>query len=319
MRSGRTRLVAIHAATDSCYDWDDYGWLVGARFNGHPWTQDVTLQVHDPGHPALAHLGPTWAWHDEVYQFRDLRPDARVLLSVPDDQLDLERPAWSAPALRVPLVVVLQRGRGTGVLHFARAFPGGLGVGGLPPPSGRRSAAGRSPTTTEPRASRPDGDDDLDLDGSAPWEGGHPDGRAGVATGVAEDLVQHTAGPVNDRRLLVEPGDAGDVAGHRQDPLDPIEGPQLGPEHRQGVEGAYPGRLGPLLDGHVRPQGAHAGEAAVDTRKLTGGAGHSAVDDDGVERLMRGVRAVQGQAELADPGVEGGHGARLGGWQVPTR
>ena len=58
VRSGQTRLVAIHAATDSCYGWDDYGRLVGARFNGHPWTQDVMLRVHDSTHPALTHLGP---------------------------------------------------------------------------------------------------------------------------------------------------------------------------------------------------------------------------------------------------------------------
>ena len=90
VRSGRTGVLAIHAATDSCYGWDDYVAIVGARFNGHPWTQDVTLQVREPEHPALAHLGPTWRWHDEVYQFRDLRPDARVLLQVDEADLDLD-------------------------------------------------------------------------------------------------------------------------------------------------------------------------------------------------------------------------------------
>src|SRR3954469_8154661 len=90
--AGRLAVVAIHSATDSCYGWDDYGRIVGARFNGHPWTQTFTLDVLEPDHPALRHLGSTWAWHDEVYQFRDLRPDARVLLRVPDDELDLTAP-----------------------------------------------------------------------------------------------------------------------------------------------------------------------------------------------------------------------------------
>jgi hypothetical protein len=88
VRSGRTSVVAIHSATDACYGWDEYGRLVGARFDGHPWTQTCTLDVVDPGHPAVSHLGATWRWHDEVYRFRDLRADARVLLAARTDELD---------------------------------------------------------------------------------------------------------------------------------------------------------------------------------------------------------------------------------------
>ncbi len=81
VRAGALSVVAIHSATDSCYGWDDYGALVGARFDGHPWTQTFTADVLDLSHPSCAHLGETWHWHDEVYQFRDLRPDAHVLLA----------------------------------------------------------------------------------------------------------------------------------------------------------------------------------------------------------------------------------------------
>jgi hypothetical protein len=90
VRGGRTSVLAVHSATDACYGWDDYGLLVGARFDGHPWTQQCTLDVVDPAHPAVAHLGPTWLWHDEVYQFRDLRPDAQVLLAARPDELGSE-------------------------------------------------------------------------------------------------------------------------------------------------------------------------------------------------------------------------------------
>jgi type 1 glutamine amidotransferase len=103
LSAGRTAVVAIHAATDSCYGWVDYGRLVGARFNGHPWTTEVTLEVVEPGHPATTHLGPTWRWHDEVYQFRDLRPDARVLLRVADGELDLGAPGAAPPDFGFPL------------------------------------------------------------------------------------------------------------------------------------------------------------------------------------------------------------------------
>ena len=87
LRAGRTSVMAIHSATDSCYGWPDYGLMVGARFDGHPWTQWCTLDVLEPTHPAVAHLGRTWRWHDEVYQFRDLRPDAQVLLAARADEL----------------------------------------------------------------------------------------------------------------------------------------------------------------------------------------------------------------------------------------
>jgi hypothetical protein len=45
LRAGRLAVLAIHSATDACYSWDEYGSIVGARFNGHPWTQTFTLDV----------------------------------------------------------------------------------------------------------------------------------------------------------------------------------------------------------------------------------------------------------------------------------
>lgn len=124
--AGTTSVLAIHAATDACYGWDDYGRLVGARFNGHPWTQDVTLQACEPAHPSLAHLDGSWPWHDEVYQFRDLRPDARVLLRVDESELDLHRPGVIRPDFGFPLSWCFTEGRGrvfsTSLGHFPAAW-----------------------------------------------------------------------------------------------------------------------------------------------------------------------------------------------------
>jgi type 1 glutamine amidotransferase len=126
VRGGRMSLVAVHAATDACYGWPEYGQLVGARFNGHPWTQTCTLDVLEAQHPALAHLGATWRWHDEVYQFRDLRPDARVLLRVPEADLDLSAPGAAPPDFGFPLSWCFTEGRGrvfsTTLGHFAAAW-----------------------------------------------------------------------------------------------------------------------------------------------------------------------------------------------------
>ncbi|MDZ4826144.1 MAG: ThuA domain-containing protein [Actinomycetota bacterium] len=126
LRAGRLAVVAVHSATDSCYAWDDYGAVVGARFDGHPWTQTFAAEVCDATHPACAHLGAEWSWHDEVYQFRDLRPDARVLLRVRDGELDLTVPGARPPAFGYPLAWCFEEGAGrvfsTALGHFPSAW-----------------------------------------------------------------------------------------------------------------------------------------------------------------------------------------------------
>jgi type 1 glutamine amidotransferase len=126
VRSGHLSILAIHSATDACYGWDEYGQLVGARFNGHPWTQTFVADVLDTAHPACAHLGAEWSWHDEVYQFRDLRPDAQVLLRVRDGELDLTRPGAKTPDFGFPLAWCFAEGAGrvfsTSLGHFPGAW-----------------------------------------------------------------------------------------------------------------------------------------------------------------------------------------------------
>jgi type 1 glutamine amidotransferase len=126
VRAGALHVVAIHSATDSCYEWDDYRMFVGARFDGHPWTQTFTADVLEPTHPACAHLGDAWTWRDEVYQFRDLRPDAQVLLRVRDGELDADAPGARATEFGYPLAWCFQEGAGrvfaTSLGHFPSAW-----------------------------------------------------------------------------------------------------------------------------------------------------------------------------------------------------
>jgi type 1 glutamine amidotransferase len=117
-------VLSIHSATDSCYGWSEYGALVGARFDGHPWTQTFTADVCDVTHPACAHLGYAWQWHDEVYQFRDLRPDARVLLRVRDGQLDLAAAGARPPEFGYPLAWCFREGAGAVFSTSLGHFPG---------------------------------------------------------------------------------------------------------------------------------------------------------------------------------------------------
>jgi uncharacterized protein len=126
VRAGSLAMLSIHSATDSCYTWDEYGALVGARFDGHPWTQTFVADVLDPSHPACAHLGAEWKWHDEVYQFRDLRPDAHVLLRVRDGELDLTASGARPPSFGYPLAWCFGEGEGrvfsTSLGHFPGAW-----------------------------------------------------------------------------------------------------------------------------------------------------------------------------------------------------
>ncbi|MFD1829738.1 MULTISPECIES: ThuA domain-containing protein [Streptomyces] len=74
--------VGVHAATTTEYDWPWYGELLGARFDRHPALQPGVAVVEDRDHPATAHLGPSWPFTDEWYDFRSSpRGRVRVLLS----------------------------------------------------------------------------------------------------------------------------------------------------------------------------------------------------------------------------------------------
>jgi type 1 glutamine amidotransferase len=125
-QAGRLRVLGVHSATDACHGWPEYGSLIGARFDGHPWTQEFTIDVVDPGHPATAHLGPTWEWRDEIYLFRSLHPRARVLLRLADGQVDLSAPGGRVPESGFPLAWCHgdEHGRSfyTALGHFPQAW-----------------------------------------------------------------------------------------------------------------------------------------------------------------------------------------------------
>ena len=55
--SAGLRILGVHSATDANHTWPEYGSMLGARFDGHPWTQDFAIDVVDAEHPATAHLG----------------------------------------------------------------------------------------------------------------------------------------------------------------------------------------------------------------------------------------------------------------------
>lgn len=83
----------VHSATDTLYNWADYGDLIGAYFNGHPWAQEVSIDMEDPDHPAMRHLVPSFRISDEIYQFRNFSRDrVRVLMTLDTRSVDLAAP-----------------------------------------------------------------------------------------------------------------------------------------------------------------------------------------------------------------------------------
>jgi len=73
--------VGAHSATDTLYQWAEYGALVGAYFKEHLWTQQASVIVENGAHPATAGLGDRFSIEEEFYAFRENpRPRVQVLL-----------------------------------------------------------------------------------------------------------------------------------------------------------------------------------------------------------------------------------------------
>lgn len=72
----------IHAAADTEYDWEWYGKLVGAYFVNHPEVQEAEVVVEMPDHPVVAHLPERWMRTDEWYNYKNINPENKVLLSL---------------------------------------------------------------------------------------------------------------------------------------------------------------------------------------------------------------------------------------------
>jgi type 1 glutamine amidotransferase len=74
--NGGKGFIGVHSATDTLYDFADYGRLVGAYFKEHPWTQQARVLVEDASHPATG-IRDAFTLEEEFYTFRD-NPRGRV-------------------------------------------------------------------------------------------------------------------------------------------------------------------------------------------------------------------------------------------------
>ena len=91
---GGKGLAGWHSASDSHYQWKEFGLMLGGYFDGHPWHQKITVKLDEPKHPLLkAFQGKSFEVTDEIYQFKSpySRDRLRVLLSVDNDSIDADR------------------------------------------------------------------------------------------------------------------------------------------------------------------------------------------------------------------------------------
>ncbi len=84
--------LGVHSATDTFYEWPEYGKLIGGYFDQHPWHQAVRVDVADRSDPLVAFIGPSMALTDEIYQIRDFDVGgSHVLLRLDPASVDLTR------------------------------------------------------------------------------------------------------------------------------------------------------------------------------------------------------------------------------------
>ncbi len=91
VRNGKA-FFGIHNATDTCYDWPEYGEMLGGYFAGHPWHEEVNVIVEDTDHPATRMLGSSFKVVDEIYTFKSWdRNKTHVLMRLDNDSIDVSR------------------------------------------------------------------------------------------------------------------------------------------------------------------------------------------------------------------------------------
>jgi hypothetical protein len=105
--------VAAHTATTAFLDWPEFGELLGARYDGHPWnTAAGTIVNEDPSFPATKHFPPAFAFVDEFYQSQQFSRDKiRVLLRLDVSKMP-PNPEFRRADGDMPLVWAKMYGKG---------------------------------------------------------------------------------------------------------------------------------------------------------------------------------------------------------------
>ncbi len=110
-------LAVIHAGVASFRQWPEYGEIIGARFDNHPWVagSTVTFKIDEPTHPlAAAFGGKEFVVQDEIYQFKDTysRARDRVIVSLDTTQTNMQKAGIHRTDGDFPMTWVKAYGKG---------------------------------------------------------------------------------------------------------------------------------------------------------------------------------------------------------------
>lgn len=72
--------MGIHSATDTEYDWQWFGELLGGHFKSHPDIQQAKIDVIDRTHISTKHLKEQWLHEDEWYNLKNINPEIKILM-----------------------------------------------------------------------------------------------------------------------------------------------------------------------------------------------------------------------------------------------
>lgn len=103
LKSGKA-FIGMHSATDTFHGFRPYIEMIGGEFDGHPWSQMVTVRVDDSANPATRPFDgqSKFEINDEIYQFKSYsRADKDELLQL--DPSNEERPKVARKKGEAPL------------------------------------------------------------------------------------------------------------------------------------------------------------------------------------------------------------------------
>lgn len=114
--------VAAHTSFNSFARFPEFGEMIGARYDGHPWGQvEGPVVVLDPDFPATKHFPLAFTFRDEFIQVKDFSWDqSRVVLSLDTSKFDMANPNVHRGPNDMPQAWTRMHGKG-------RVFVAGLG------------------------------------------------------------------------------------------------------------------------------------------------------------------------------------------------
>lgn len=114
IKSGELGFVGIHSATDTFYQWEEYGKMIGGYFDGHPWNANKTVTIRREKENAITQPFPAeFDLTEEIYQMKNFdRSACDVCLSLNTEKTDMSVKGIKRTDGDFPVSWIKQHGEG---------------------------------------------------------------------------------------------------------------------------------------------------------------------------------------------------------------